>query len=252
MESKVFFENGRGARLCGVFSAPRGRAQGAGVVLSHGFHSSKDGKTCTALAGRLARHGIASLRFDFYGSGESAGSDADITPGEAVDDVISADRFLRSQGFKRIALFGSSFGGTASLMAAAQVEAALLALKSPISSYRDKLNAELDEERLARWQAEGVMAYASPGGRTRVLHYAFYREACDYDCYAAAARLKLPALIVHGGADRVVPVAQSRRTAGLMAGCRLCVIEGADHEYSRPEHFARMLDEFETFITAEI
>jgi len=62
----------------------------------------------------LARAGIASLRFDFYGSGESDGEFREVTlQGEIADARAAMDFFRRQKGIdpKRLGLLGLSLGG---------------------------------------------------------------------------------------------------------------------------------------------
>jgi len=68
----------------------------------------------------LNRRKFSTFRFDFFGHGESAGEFADMTISETVDDVRSAVLFLKSSGYDRMGLVGSSFGGFASILAAGQ------------------------------------------------------------------------------------------------------------------------------------
>src|SRR5215831_11612603 len=70
-----------------------------GVVFFHGFTGDRMEShwIFVKCARALARHGIASLRFDFYGSGESDGEFSEVTlPGE-VSDAETAVSFFRGQ-----------------------------------------------------------------------------------------------------------------------------------------------------------
>lgn len=64
----------------------------------------------------------------------------------------------------------------------------------------------------------------------------------------AAKKIKIPTLIVHGSDDEVVPVEQSKKTAGLIKNCRLEIIRKADHRYSEPEDFEKMIFLISRFI----
>jgi alpha/beta superfamily hydrolase len=72
------------------------------IVLCHGFTTSKDGRTYVQLEEILNVKNFSTLRFDFFGHGESAGRFAEITISEAVDDVRSAVRFVKESGYSRI------------------------------------------------------------------------------------------------------------------------------------------------------
>jgi len=225
--------------LCGIITIPSGW-RGAGVVLCHGFNSHKDATTYRTVAERLVQQGIAALRFDFFGHGESGGAFEDITISEAKENTLSAIQYLQAKGCTRIGLFGGSFGGWASLLAAAEVSAlSVLALKSPVSDYWEK--EQLTAEEIKQWKHEGFRWRPKRDGRSQKLKYGFYEDALLHSAYRVAGAITAPALIVHGDADESVPLVQSKTTAGLIPNCRLEVVPGADHGYSKPEDFVHMV-----------
>lgn len=87
-----------------------------GVVLAHMYPA--DQTSWFDFAAELATQSYQALTFDFRGYGESQGS-KDIAH---IDrDVVAAVHAIGRAGAKRIVLVGASMGGTASLMAAAQL-----------------------------------------------------------------------------------------------------------------------------------
>lgn len=100
--------------LQGVLSLPEGAGPFPGVVLAHGFASSK--RVFRKAARMLAQEGLASLRFDFRGHGESEG----VLDGYVFEDVITAVRFLEERPeveSERIGLVGHSMGARAVILA---------------------------------------------------------------------------------------------------------------------------------------
>jgi pimeloyl-ACP methyl ester carboxylesterase len=57
---------------------------------------------------------------------------------------------------------------------------------------------------------------------------------------AALGSLRVPSLVVHGDADRLVPLENGRATAAAIPGARLEIIEGMGHDYP-PEHWDRLV-----------
>ena len=57
----------------------------------------------------------------------------------------------------------------------------------------------------------------------------------------ALRSLRVPTLVVHGDADRLVPLAAGRATADAVPGARLEVVEGMGHDYP-PQHWPRMVE----------
>jgi len=228
--------------LCGVLSNP---GSDICVVLCHGFSSNKDRPTSMALEKALNAKGLAIFRFDFYGHGESGGKFEDVTLSEAKDDVLCAIRFVKEK-FSTVGLMGSSFGGNAALLAAATNPGLfVLALKAPVSDYLGKLIAQKDVE---KWKSEGKILYREDKGLW--LKYQFFEDAESIQGYEEVKKIAVPTLIVHGDADKIVPCEQSKKSAGLIENCRLEIIPGANHRFSKKEDFEKMLNHLVEFITS--
>ncbi|MDP3016143.1 MAG: alpha/beta fold hydrolase, partial [Deltaproteobacteria bacterium] len=94
------------------------------VIASHGLLSSKNSEKYIALGHRMSEEGMAMLRFDFRGIGESEGGEEDNTVSKKLVDLSSAIHFVRSYpGLgNRMGLVGSSLGGFLSLIRASRDE----------------------------------------------------------------------------------------------------------------------------------
>lgn len=192
---------------------------------------------------------MAVFRFDFFGHGESEGPICQITTSHAVDNVLKAVEFIHSQGYQKIILYGSSFGGMASLLAAPEIkDLQALALKSPVSNYPGSLFSRMKTDELYAWKRKGYHTYINSEGSKQRINYSFFQDAMAVNVFQILDRIRIPVLIVHGSHDEIVPVAQSRKTAFLLPDCRLEVIKGADHTYSQPQHFDRMIELISEFI----
>ena len=249
MEEKVYFKNSKGLKLCSILSNPTSSKEKPIIILCHGFSTSKNSHTYVRLQEILNKYQISTFRFDFFGHGESEGKFEDITISEAVDDILNAIKFLKNQGYTKIGLVSSSFGGIASLMAASKTDDLfILALKSPVSNYEEKEYATKSKEELEEWRNRGFRYYVSGDGRKLKLNYTFFEDFKNNNGYEAAKKIKIPTLIVHGDNDESVPIEQSKKTASLIENCKSEIIEGADHRYSKPEDFEKMLDLISKFI----
>lgn len=249
MKDKFLFPNGSGFKLCGVLSNPTGDTKAPIVLLCHGFSTSKDGRTYTRLETMLNQQDISTFRFDFYGHGESEGKFEDITISEAVHDVHNAIHFLEKFGYEKIGLMGSSFGGFASLIAASDLpELMLLALKSPVSDYLGLLITRDQEIDVSLWKRRGFISVVGSDGQSRQLNYSFFRDAENIKSYESVQKIEAPTMIVHGDKDETVPLEQSIQCARLIKNCRLEIISGADHTYTQPRHFEKMLSLITEFI----
>ena len=248
MKKKLFFENSQGNRLVGILSDPTSEKAIPLIIMCHGFSASKESNTYIQLEATLNKKGISTFRFDFYGHGESEGKFEDITISEAVDDTLNAINYFQKQGYTKIGLFGSSFGGIASIIAASKSpELFVLALKSPVSNYMGKLLIDKGKKGINEWKEKGFILYDSGKGMLR-LNYSFYEDSKKLDGYEAAKLIKAPTLIVHGDKDVTVPISQSLKTASLIPSCKLEIIKGEDHRYSNPIHFDKMISLITSFI----
>jgi hypothetical protein len=79
------------------------------------------------IADYLARHGIASLRYDDRGTGQSVGGRIDsVTTADFAQDALYGLRHLRQRGFKHVGVLGHSEGGNIAFIAGARGEADFL------------------------------------------------------------------------------------------------------------------------------
>jgi len=88
-----------------------------------GEEASRAHRTYRVLATQLERAGYAALRFDYSGTGDSAGDSAAATIDAWVGDIASAAERLRAaSGVARITLVGLRFGATLAMLASARGE----------------------------------------------------------------------------------------------------------------------------------
>ncbi len=150
-ESSVSFRSADGAvSLAGTLAVPsEGDGAPAVVLVSGGGPVDRDvtflgHSLFRVTAHRLARAGIASLRFDKRGVGESDGEFSSAGPEDFVADVIgAAEHLVRVEGFarERTGLLGHSEGGMVALTAAARMRGVpfCVLLASPLLSGAENL-----------------------------------------------------------------------------------------------------------------
>jgi len=249
METKIYFQNSKGDKLVGLLSNPSGDIVRPIIILVHGLISNKNTKNFVKLAGILDKQNISTFRFDIYGHGESEGQFENITISEAVDDILNAIQFLKKQGYSKIGLLGSSFGGISSIMAASKSKSLfLLALKSSVSNYEEKEMITKTPQELDDWKKYGYRHYVTGEGKKLKLNYTFCEDFKNNDGYKAAPMIQIPTLIVHGDADEIVPVSQSIKTSSLIPNCKLVLVKGANHRYENEEHTEEMIKAISDFI----
>jgi Dipeptidyl aminopeptidases/acylaminoacyl-peptidases len=241
MEESLTFHDERGHRISAVLSRPH-QPTTAISVLCHGFLSSKNSTTNKTLTRMLNEKAIATFRFDFFGQGESEGQFEDITPSLAVGQTHAAVTWVQAQGFVKVGLVGSSFGGLVSILTAAQRrDIACLALKCPVVDFAEELRLEFGPDELARWQVTDTIPSLMGGPERIRLKYGLYEDSLQQIAYGPAAQIVAPTLIVQGACDELVPLHQSRRLLDALRGPkRLDLLPHADHQFTRGEDFRTM------------
>jgi pimeloyl-ACP methyl ester carboxylesterase len=149
----VTFESPDGVELSGRLFGPEGA--NVGVVLSHMLPA--DQSSWFDFAKRLGDGGYRVLTYDFRGycpGGDAGCSDGEKNVASIWRDVVGAVRFLRGEGVGNVALVGASMGGTASLVAAQDLQdvRAVVTLSAPVSieglAVSDELLASLSPAKL--------------------------------------------------------------------------------------------------------
>ncbi|KKQ01977.1 MAG: hypothetical protein US11_C0002G0036 [Candidatus Roizmanbacteria bacterium GW2011_GWA2_36_23] len=247
MESKLYFYNSKGNKLCGILADPGSKPKSV-IIIVHGFNSNKNTKNFVRLKEILYENKIASFRFDIFGHGESEGDFAELTISEAVDDILQSIKYLKKIGYSKIGLVGSSFGGNASIIVASKYkDLSLLVLKSPVSDYEERNQKMLSRSELEDWKSKGYRDM-NDDGKIIKINYAFVVDYINNNGYEVANLINIPTLIVHGDADESVPVRQSIKISKLIPNCSLVLIHGANHVYTKPEHAQQMLKHISEFI----
>lgn len=121
MIERAFFFDHAGERLCAVATLPDSGKADIGVVMLHGWTTYRIGphRFFVKLARHLAERGVASIRFDTRGRGDSTGDHRETTLDSMIDDTVAAGRQLAElAGAGRIVYAGLCSGGNVALGAA--------------------------------------------------------------------------------------------------------------------------------------
>jgi uncharacterized OsmC-like protein/esterase/lipase len=118
---KLTFKNERGERLAARLDMPIDEKPRAFALFAHCFTCTKNLNAVFHINQALTRRGIAILRFDFTGLGESEGDFTETNFRTNVFDLVSAANFLAENFEAPKLLIGHSLGGAAVLQAAAHI-----------------------------------------------------------------------------------------------------------------------------------
>ena len=219
---KVWFTS-EGCKISGILHLPEKKNPPC-VIASHGLLSSKDSEKYIALGERISGEGMAMLRFDFRGNGESGGEEEDNTISKKIADLNAAVDFMRSYSGlgNRIGLIGSSLGGFLSLMKASTDKEikAVVVWATPL--HLDDLGSRKDEN------------YPLPPE-------AFFQDLPKHRLLPLLPKV-LNCLILHGEEDELVPLDQALGIFyNLGVPKEIHVIGGADHRLTDPLHRQRAI-----------
>lgn len=214
------------------------------VVICHGFKGFAHWAFFPYLARSLAENGMRAITFDF--SGNAVGADREnfteleefetntLTQELADLDQVIAEAQNRGWIDGGFGLFGHSRGGgVAILHAGFDEEVKALVTWASISHVR-----RWSDEDVRIWREAGYTdIHNSRTGQnmrlgTALLDEVEALEKKRLDIPAAARRIGVPWLIVHGDADETVPVKEGERLADLSPGFgMLWTVEGGNHGF---------------------
>lgn len=224
---RIFFENAKGIRLAGIVDYPVNKPT-AFALFSHCFTCTKDLKAIVKISRGLAREGIAVLRFDFTGLGDSQGDFSYTNFETNLADIQAAVQWLTREHEPPKLLIGHSLGGAAMMASASTIESALglVTLAAPsctkhLAEFLSKQNPEI------ALKGEGQVTI---GGRTHTMRTQLIESLKNRDLSAAIATIRLPHLILHSPLDETLAFRHAEEIFQLSNGPKSFVtLDGSDH-----------------------
>lgn len=251
-EIGISFEN-EGLALHGMLHLPDSRPTYPCVIFLHGYTGNRieDHRLFVKAARDFCEHGMACLRFDFRGSGESQGDFADVTLDGEITDAFAAISFLRDYDEidqTGIGLVGLSLGGSVAACVSAANTVSSVALWAP-SVFVDLLverGGEIVRDPYA-WLPENFKDAVKNQGKVDIGGFmrgkAYFESLKKVDPLREIVKYEGPVLIVHGSEDNVVSPINSELIYDTVKGQRrLIMIDDADHAFSSV-HWERQLIE---------
>jgi putative redox protein len=231
---KLEFKNKDDQTLSARLDLPVNGKPLAYALFAHCFTCSKNIKAIAHISRALTREGIAVLRFDFTGLGESEGDFADTNFSSNVDDLIVAADFLKSNYEAPKILIGHSFGGAAVLQAAARISAskAVVTIAAPADPQHIKHTLGSATDTIQnRGQADVSLA-----GRTFTLKKQFLDDLEFVNMKKTLQKLNRALLVLHSPIDETVAI---ENAAQIFQAARhpksFISLDTADHLLSKPE-----------------
>ncbi len=197
------------------------------VLIGHGVTGNLDRPWAEALADALAGAGYPALRFSFAGNGDSGGDFRDCTVSKEVADLGAVIDAAKEAGYGEIIYAGHSMGGAVGVLRA---------------SGDDRINRLIS---LAGMVHTAKFAEVEFGMETPDQGVMWEDEDCPLSSVfvddmnaigtvlGKAADIHAPWLLVHGDADDVVPIEESREIfARANEPKRLVELPGVNHVFA--------------------
>lgn len=228
---KVTFAGSSQGLLAGVLERPDHAPLRALAVFAHCFTCGKNSLAATRISRALAQQGIATLRFDFTGLGESEGDFGRGGFSSSVADIVAAVHWMQSTIGMPALLVGHSLGGTAAIAAAARLDGirAVCTLGAPATA--DHVLRHLGP---AKSEGDGQIQ-VDLGGRAFRIAPAFIEELQAQAGENPAKGLRAALLVMHAPADTVVDIGEAHDLFKAARHPRSFIsLDDADHLFTRP------------------
>ena len=235
---KLEFENADGQTLAGLLETPPGGIPVARYALfAHCFTCGKDIAAASRISRAMAGRGIAVLRFDFTGLGNSDGDFANTNFSSNVQDLLAAANALAKEYQAPELLIGHSLGGSAVLAAAQQLDAvkAVATIGAPATASHVKHLLAGAEQQLDQ-VGEAEVRSASRSFRVKQQLLQDLDRYCDVD---HLRDLNRALLVFHSPVDRIVSIDEAARIyQAAMHPKSFVSLDQADHLLSKREDSA--------------
>ena len=239
LSTPLMLDNGE-YEIPAIMTSPEGKAVVPGVILLHGSASHKNevGDLYLRLAEQLANNGIASIRIDFAGTGDSPVDYTHYTLKTAVRDAEVALAFLRSQprvDDHRIGVVGFSQGGLiAQLLVAQQPGIKSFVAWSSVASDGIGPFADMFETLYMTAKREGQVGQQFAWRPPLSISYEWFEQVMANQSLSGMAEYTGSVLAIAGSNDTVVPPTAATKliVASGSDVARAVIIKGADHIFN--------------------
>lgn len=236
---------GEAPLACSWTAPPRRPAAAPGAapppvwLFLHGLGSDREGAKASRFREWVVSRGHGFLSFDFTGHGDSGGGTRGLSLSRNLRDAARAAAFAeRESAGSEVLLIGSSMGGIAALWHAALRPGSVAQVFAIAPAFRmaARLAASLSATERAAWARRGFLPIPV-GERVLEVGWDAVADEEDYPTERLAALLRIPALLLHGAEDAVVPVGLSRDFAAAAPTADLIEIEDGDHRLTEERDF---------------
>ncbi len=244
-ETKVSI-SANGRKITAVVTMPEGDGKFPAVVMNHGHGGSKDeGTGFAGIARALADKGIASIRMDFPGCGESPEPFTKNCLSNMVEDSNACRDYLvgnYSVDTGRLGVLGYSMGGriTSTIISQGEHGYQAVALLAGAVGDGEKMAAgaggAVDPEQFpevyAEAQEKGYYRITTPYGKVQDLAPQWFDDLRNIDPLENVGAFTGPVLVMYGDKDDVVPPEVNKLSLNAYPNAKEIVVPGANHGYA--------------------
>ena len=232
-EEDIFIDVGD-HQIPATVTIPAGEGPFPFVVMLHGNGSTRHeaGNAYDYTAPEMAKAGIATIRFDYIGNGDSISDYIDFTYDKGVADAMACYDYmvgLEKIDKDRAGIMGWSQGGRLALLTAGRNDV----FKSVLTwaGAYDQKGSDAEQYEIAKSKGYYEVTYDWRDPLKQSPEYYEIAMAIDYP--AEVGNIKAPILAINGSEDTtVVPeTAQKIIDASNNPDSRVLLLEGADHTF---------------------
>ncbi len=214
--------------------------RGPGLMFLPGYASDMEGAKALALDAFAAERGVAMMRFDYSGTGESGGEFADGTLDRWMEDSLAVlDRMAAGP----VILVGSSMGGWLALHLALNRPERVAALVG-IAAAPDFTQWGYSESEMRQIAQTGMLEVDNPYGEEPYRTYRdFWNSGQAMRLLDGEIAIECPVRLIHGDSDEDVPLEIAGRVMERLrsSDVQLLTIKGGGHRLSAPHEIAAIL-----------
>ena len=241
MTKHVEIENIKGFNLRGYLELPENAKKI--VVMYHGFTGNKTEHNghFRNLARLLAKVGVASIRMDYHGNGESDGEFSDFTFLDAVDDAKRILEYAHNvEGIEEVAILGFSFGGGLAGLIANDENCDQLVLISAA--------ANMPQLTLNKYEGWRKLENGNVYFNGFELSKDFGNGLIGRNMYENTSKLTKPVLVIQARNDQAVPYLYGVKYAVSYKNSRLHIVKDAGHGYDSLENATELYEKVVEFL----
>ena len=231
---RITFENDQGVKLAARLELPVDQHPHNCAIFAHCFTCNKNLNAVRNISRALTLAGIAVLRFDFTGLGDSEGEFEETNFSSNVEDLVAAAKFLEDHYEAPSLLIGHSLGGAAVIFAAAMIESvrAVATIGAPSDPTHVAHLVQSGKDQIER---EGK-AQVFIGGRPFTIKKQFLDDLQHKNMPGILSDLKKALLVMHSPQDQIVGIKNAGKIYDSAWHPKSFVsLDGADHLLSRQE-----------------